>query len=91
MMQKYQEGDLDYRQSDDLPFGQSWNTSANYTQGRTVAKWASDNIKDIEIARTIEIPFAYANGKLVYPDKMRKFGHGMARALRAYIEGETLE
>lgn len=56
-----------------------------------MAKWASDNIKDIEIARTIEIPFAYANGKLVYPDKMRKFGHSMARALKAYIEGEPLE
>ena len=90
LMEKYQEGDLAYKQSDDLPFGESWNTSANYSQGRTVAKWAADNIKDIEIARTIEIPFAYANGKLVYPDKMRKFGHGMARALKAYIEGEVL-
>ena len=91
LMEKYQEGDLAYKQSDDLPFGESWNTSANYSQGRTVAKWAADNIKDIEIARTIEFPFAYANGKLVYPDKMRKFGHGMARALKAYVETEPLD
>ena len=90
LMEKYQEGDLNYKQTDNMPFGVSWNTSANYTDGKTITKWASDNIKDIEIARTIEIPFAYANGKLVYPDKMRKFGHSMARALRAYVEGEVL-
>ena len=90
LMEKYQEGDLDYRQSDNMPYGVSWNSASNYTDGMNVVKWASDNIKDIEIARTIEFPFAYANGKLVYPDKMRKFGHGMARALRAYVEGEVL-
>ena len=90
LMEKYQEGDLNYKQSDNMPYGVSWNSAANYTDGKNVAKWASDNIKDIEIARTIEIPFAYANGKLVYPDKMRKFGHGMARALKAYVEGEVL-
>lgn len=90
LIEKYQEGDLDYRQSDNMPYGVSWNSASNYTDGMNAVKWASDNIKDIEIARTIEFPFAYANGKLVYPDKMRKFGHGMARALRAYVEEEVL-
>ena len=52
--------------------------------------WVATNIKSIEIVRTIEFPFAYSNGELVYPNKLRQFGHGMARALRAYIEGEVL-
>lgn len=68
----------------------SWNAPANYTDGLNVVDWVTANIKGIEIARTFEIPFAYANGKQVYPDKMRKFGHGLARALKAYIDGEVI-
>ena len=90
LMEKYQEGGLKYQQSDDLPFGVSWNSSKNYTDGYNVTNWAHFNIKNIEINRTIEFPFAYSNGELVYPDKLRKFGHGMARALKAYIDGEVL-
>ncbi|MBQ3026051.1 MAG: hypothetical protein IJD27_00825, partial [Alistipes sp.] len=89
LMEKYQEGGLKYQQSDDLPFGVSWNSSKNYTDGYNVTNWAHFNIKNIEICRTIEFPFAYSNGELVYPDKLRKFGHGMARAIRAYVEGEV--
>ena len=56
-----------------------------------VTSWVAANIKTIQIVRTIEFPFAYSNGELVYPNKLRKFGHGMARALKAYAEGEVLE
>jgi len=90
LMEKYQEGGLKYQQSDDLPFGVSWNSSKNYTDGYNVTNWAHFNIKNIEINRTIEFPFAYSNGELVYPDKLRKFGHGMARAIKAYVDGEVL-
>ena len=90
LIEKYQEGGLKYQLSDDLPFGKSWNSSHNYTDGYNVTEWVHQNIKSIEIVRTMEFPFAYANGELVYPNKMRAFGHGMARALRAYIEGEVL-
>ncbi len=90
LIEKYQEGDLDYRTTDNIGYGVSWNAPANYTDGLNVVDWVTANIKSIEIARTLEIPFAYANGKQVYPDKMRKFGHGLARALKAYIEGEVI-
>ncbi len=90
LMEKYQEGGLKYQQSDDLPFGVSWNSSKNYTDGYNVTNWAHFNIKNIEINRTMEFPFAYSNGELVYPDKLRKFGHGMARAIKAYVDGEVL-
>lgn len=86
LVEKYQEGGLNYRSSDDLPFGVSWNTSKNYSEGLSSRNWVTTSIKNIKIARTFEIPFTYANGAEVYPDKMRLFGHGIARALRAVVE-----
>lgn len=90
LIEKYQEGGLAYKTTDNMPYGVSWNSTSNYTQGMNVTSWVSANIKTIEICRTFEIPFAYSNGELVYPDKMRKFGHGLARALKAYVDGEVL-
>ena len=90
LMEKYQEGGLKYQTTDNLPYGFSWNAKHNYTDGMNVTSWVATNIKSIEIVRTIEFPFAYSNGELVYPNKLRQFGHGMARALRAYVEGEVL-
>ena len=81
---------LNYKTTDNLPYGTSWNAKHNYTDGMNVTSWVATNIKSIQIVRTIEFPFAYSNGELVYPNKLRKFGHGMARALRAYAEGEVL-
>ena len=86
LLEKYQEGGLNYKRSDDLPFGVDWNTAKNYTDGKSSAQWVSDNIKSISISRTIEIPFTHANGALVYPSNMREFGHGLARTLRGYVE-----
>jgi hypothetical protein len=90
LIEKYQEGGLKYQTTDNLPYGTSWNAKHNYTDGMNATSWVATNIKSIEIVRTIEFPFAYSNGELVYPDKWRQFGHGMARALRAYVEGEVL-
>lgn len=90
LIEKYQEGGLVYKASDNMPYGVSWNAPHNYTQGMNVTTWVAANIPSIEICRTFEIPFAYSNGELVYPDKMRKFGHGLARAVQAYTEGEVL-
>ena len=90
LIEKYQEGGLKYQTTDNLPYGTSWNAKHNYTDGMNATSWVATNIKSIEIVRTIEFPFAYSNGELVYPDKLRQFGHGMARALRAYVEGEVL-
>ena len=81
---------MNYKRSDDLPYGKSWNANHNYTDGFNVTEWVHRNIHSIEIVRTIEFPFAYSNGEQVYPYKMRAFGHGMARAIRAYTEGEML-
>ena len=90
LMEKYQEGGLKYQTTDNLPYGFSWNAKHNYTDGMNVTSWVAQNIKTIKIVRTIEFPFAYSNGELVYPNKLRQFGHGMARAVRAFVDGEVL-
>lgn len=88
LLEKYQEGGLNYRTSDNLPFGTSWNSSSNYQDGLNATQWVYANIQDIKVARTIEFPFAYSNGALVYPGKLRQFGHGIARTLKAFAQGE---
>ena len=89
LLEKYQEGGLNYTTTDDLPFGVSWNTAQNYTDGLSAAKWVKLNIKSIRVSRTIEIPFTFAKETRVYPSNMREFGHGMARAIKAFAEGEA--
>ncbi|MBQ9893331.1 MAG: hypothetical protein IJM35_09295 [Bacteroidales bacterium] len=86
LVEKNQEGNLRYKVSDDLPFGKAWNTSANYSVGSSAKKWALQNIRGIDISRTMEFPFANANGAVVTPEALRKFGHGMARALLEMYE-----
>ena len=81
LLEKNQEGGLRYKTSDDLPFGESWNTSANYTQGPTMIMWALMNIPSLEIGRSLEIPFANANGATVTQSSMIQFGHGLAKTL----------
>lgn len=89
LIEKYQEGNLNYSTADDMPFGVGWNTAKNYTDGLSAAHWVGLNIKSIKVSRTIEIPFTHAKGTLVYPSNMREFGHGMARAIKAFAEGEA--
>ena len=85
-VEKYQEGGLNYKTSKDLPFGVSWNTSKNFKDGLSVKQWVLYNTEDIQVCRTFEIPFTYAGKTKVYPDNLRKFGHGIARAIKALEE-----
>ena len=91
LLEKYQEGNFGYTVADDMPFGVGWNTAKNYTDGLSAANWVNINIKSIKVSRTIEIPFTFAKETRVYPSNMREFGHGIARTLKAFAEGEADE
>jgi hypothetical protein len=86
LLEKHQEGGLNYKASDDLPFGVDWNTNNNYSSGLSARYWALLNIPGIKVARTIETPFVYANSAEVTPEKLRLFGHGIARTFKAMVE-----
>lgn len=86
LLEKNQEGGLRYKASDDLPFGVSWNTNTNYSQGTSYIMWSLMNIPELEIARTFEVAFANANGAVVTPAALKEFGHSLARTILEITE-----
>lgn len=85
LLESLQSGPLVYRASDNLPFGQAWNTGANMGAGRSFSRWASE-VEGIRLAATFEIPYANAGGRPVTAESARAFGGSLARALRSYLE-----
>lgn len=84
-LERVQKGPLVYRASDNLPFGQKWNTGKNFKAGTSGARWAG-NLPGVKLATTIEFPYANANDGEVNPQTARAFGHDLARAVREYLE-----
>jgi len=85
LLESVQSGPLVYRASDNLPFGQAWNTGSNVGSNRSCAQWASD-LEGMRLTASFEIPYANAGGRPVTPDSARAFGQSLARALRSYLE-----
>jgi hypothetical protein len=77
------QGEIPYRESDNLPFGEAWNTYRGPLE--SMARW-SGKLPGIRLASTIEIPYAEARGVVVTPERARSLGHDIARAIRAYLE-----
>ena len=86
ILQAVNESPLPYQTANNLPFGKSWNTPANYTKGTSFGRWAG-TLESIRLATTLEIPYANAGGKSVTPETARGFGRSLARAIRVYLEG----
>ena len=86
LVEKYQEGGLRYKASDDLPFGKLWNKGMTFEQGWSSSAWVVNRVKGLKACRAFEIPFANANGAVVTPEKCRLFGHGIATALRELMK-----
>lgn len=66
-----------------LPFGQAWNRQVNH-EGVSFSRWVAQ-IPGIQLASTIEIPYATAQGHDVTPHTARAFGRDLARALALYL------
>lgn len=81
LIEKNQDGGLNYKASDDLPYGVSWNSNTNYSLGASSVRWALANIPSLDVCRSLEVPFQNANGAKVTPEALRGFGHGFASAL----------
>ncbi len=80
---------LPYHAKDNLPFGQEWNTKAKLGEGTSMADWAA-GIPGIQIASTLEIPYANASGSIVAPDSARAFGRDLCRAIRLSLQPSGL-
>jgi hypothetical protein len=77
-------GALPFLASDNLAFGTSWNTAANYRDGMSFARWAASQPK-IDFAATIEIPYANVRGQAVTADSARALGRELAQALYEFL------
>ena len=71
---------------DFLPFGQAWNTAANYGDGRSFARWAL-TMPEVKLAGSIEIPYARARCEEVNQESARVFGEDLGRAIGEYLAG----
>ena len=78
-------GSLPYHASDNLPYGQAWNTEQNEKGGMSESRWAGE-LKGIRLASSIETPYANVGATTVTPDNARAFGAALVRALRRYLE-----
>jgi hypothetical protein len=77
---------ISYYQSDNVPFGSLWNTRDNYTQGKTLAKWACE-LPWKPLSASMEIPYANAGELTLTPELWREFGKSLWRATRKYGKG----
>ncbi len=85
LLEKNSSGEIKSYHKNFLPFGESWNTGANYSQGISFAKWAG-GIEEISISTTIEYPYANISGTMVSKDNSRVFGETISFSIREYIE-----
>ncbi len=85
LLEEVQRGPLVYRVSDNLPFGKAWNTTGNFSAGRSCSRWAA-GIEGVRLSAPFEIPYANAAGQPVTAESARAFGRSLARAMRAYLE-----
>ena len=71
-----------------IPFGTSWNTGANYTQGMGLKMYA-ESMAFIRCAQTIEIPFANFGDVKADQSNAHILGKNLARAILRYLTDEA--
>lgn len=77
-------GEVKYLHANFLPHGQAWNTSKNYTAGKSFTSWSSA-LEGISVASAIEFPYANVSGVQVSKDNAREFGKAVAYAIQDYL------
>lgn len=82
---------IPYKESNNLPFGQGWNTASNYNpapgaQPQMASKtWAAMQDNCIW-AGTFEVPYANAEGAVVDAASCRELGRNMAKCFRQFLQ-----
>ena len=79
-------GALPYHAAGNLPFGEAWNTAANFSGGKSFSRWCAE-LPGMRLPTSFEIPYSVASGVAVTPAAARLFGHGVARGLAAFLKG----
>ncbi len=83
--ERVQQGPVRFRPKDCLAFGTAWNTTNNFSQGRSCTGWARDTFADARLVTGIEIAYADALGVEVNASTARALGRDLARALADFL------
>ncbi len=67
--------------ADNILYGTSWNTDANYSAGLSLGKWVCRQEFMLKFGGTLEVAYANAREVTLTPDACRKLGHAIARAI----------
>ena len=91
ILETERKGPVPYKKSFDLPFGVSWNKTANWAADSTgpalqSCKQWGDTLPNVVLASSLEIPYANASGIAVDADSARALGYDLARSIRVYLE-----
>ncbi|MEQ6119176.1 M14 family zinc carboxypeptidase [Reichenbachiella sp. MALMAid0571] len=77
--------DLKYYHKNFMPFGVSWNTNKNYSQGLSFMEWGL-TLNGVLMSTTLEIPFANVSGATFSADGGRGFGKTVAYSIKEYLQ-----
>ncbi len=84
-LEKHAVSDAPYYTADNIPFGTSWNTAANYTQGSTLVTWSS-RLPWQPTAVSFEIPYANTREVALTPSAWRHLGQNFLESMDAFFE-----
>ena len=83
ILERLRRGPIPYRQANNLPYGESWNTDRDVRQ--CFDGWAA-TLPGVRFASTLELPYATALEGEVNQTTARQFGHDLGQALAAYFQ-----
>ncbi|MCX5685689.1 MAG: hypothetical protein NT049_18685 [Planctomycetota bacterium] len=83
ILEEGQKGPLGYSMKDNVPYGQTWNTSTGPQM--SFGRWAR-SLPGISVATTIEVAYSQNHKVTMTPDAARALGRDIAVALRKYLE-----
>ncbi len=85
LLEKYSLGEIKLYHENFLPFGEAWNTNANYSQGICFDDWAG-GIKGIKLSTPIEYPYSNISGIMAEKDNSRAFGEAISHSMNEFIK-----
>jgi hypothetical protein len=84
ILESVQTGPLKYDRQHNIPWGQSWN---NLNEARSCGRWAALQ-PGVELATTLEVPYADAGGEPVTIQSARALGYDLAATIEHWLRAE---
>ncbi len=85
LLESVQAGPLKYDSRHNIPWGESWN---NMNEAKSFGRWAALQ-PGIDLATTLETPYADAGGEPVTVEAARALGADLAAAIEAWLRAES--